>query len=63
VTLHKTVIGDRVRVTYHAVVLSGAVIEADGMVGSMGVVSKNVGAGVIVAGIPAKPIGQKKIRT
>jgi acetyltransferase-like isoleucine patch superfamily enzyme len=63
VTLHKTVIGDRVRVTYHAVVLSGAVIEADALVGSMGVVSKSVGPGVIVAGIPAKPIGQKKVRT
>ncbi|HTO88007.1 MAG TPA: acyltransferase [Thermoanaerobaculia bacterium] len=63
VTLHKTVIGDRVRVTYHAVVLSGAVIEADALVGSMGVVSKDVGPGVIVAGIPAKPIGQKKVRT
>jgi len=63
VTLHKTVIGDRVRVTYHAVVMSGVVIENDAMVGSMGVASKSIGAGVIAAGIPAKPIGQKKVTT
>ncbi len=63
VSLHKTVIGDRVRVTYHAVVLSGVVVENDAMVGSMGVASKAIGPGVIAAGIPAKPIGQKKVRT
>ncbi|MGE5276055.1 MAG: acyltransferase [Acidobacteriota bacterium] len=63
VTLHKTVIGDRVRVTYHSVVMSGVVIENDAMVGSMGVASKPIGAGVIAAGIPAKPIGQKKVLT
>ena len=33
VTLHKTVIGERVRVTYHAVVLAGVVVENDAMVG------------------------------
>ncbi len=63
VSLHKTVIGDRVRVTYHAVVLAGVVVENDAMVGSMGVASKAIGPGVIAAGIPAKPIGQKKIRS
>ncbi|HYB52809.1 MAG TPA: acyltransferase [Thermoanaerobaculia bacterium] len=62
VSLHKTVIGDRVRITYHAVVLAGVVIEADAMVGSMGVASKSIGPGVIAAGIPAKPIAQKKVR-
>jgi acetyltransferase-like isoleucine patch superfamily enzyme len=63
VSLHKTVIGDRVRITYHAVVLAGVVVENDAMVGSMGVASKPLPAGVIAAGIPAKPIGQKKVRT
>ena len=62
ISLGKTVIGDRARITYHAVVLSGVTIEADAIVGSMGLASKSVAAGVIVAGIPAKPIGQKKIR-
>jgi serine acetyltransferase len=33
------------------------------MVGSMGVASKPIPAGVIAAGIPAKPIGQKKVRS
>ncbi|MFN2385588.1 MAG: acyltransferase [Thermoanaerobaculia bacterium] len=60
VSLGKTIIGDRARVTYHAVVLSGVVIGEDAMVGSMGVASKPVEPGVIAAGIPAKPIGQKK---
>jgi acetyltransferase-like isoleucine patch superfamily enzyme len=61
ITLGRTVIGDRVRITYHAVVLSGVTIEDDAMVGSMGLASKSVPAGVIAAGIPARPIGQKKV--
>ena len=63
ITLAKTVIGDRARITYHAVVLSGVTIEDDAMVGSMGLASKSVPAGVIAAGIPARPIGQKKVLT
>jgi acetyltransferase-like isoleucine patch superfamily enzyme len=63
VSLARTVIGDRARITYHAVVLSGVEIGADALLGSMGVASKPVGPGVIAAGIPAKPIGQKKIRS
>jgi len=59
VSLGRTVIGDRARITYHSVVLSGVVVEEDAIVGSMGVASKPVPAGTIVAGIPAKPIGQK----
>jgi acetyltransferase-like isoleucine patch superfamily enzyme len=59
ISIAKTVVGDRSRITYHAVVLSGVVVEADSIVGSMGVASKPVPAGTIVAGIPAKPIGQK----
>src|SRR5215471_4174864 len=62
VSLGRTVIGDRARITYHAVVLSGVTVEADAMVGSMGVASRPIPAGVIAAGIPAKPIGQKKTR-
>ncbi len=63
ITLARTVIGNRVRITYHAVVLSGVTIEDDAMVGSMGLASKSVPAGVIAAGIPARPIGQKKVLT
>jgi acetyltransferase-like isoleucine patch superfamily enzyme len=63
ITLGRTVIGDRARITYHAVVLSGVTIGPDAMVGSMGVASKQVPAGVIAAGIPARPIAQKKGRS
>ena len=62
ITLHKTVIGDRARVTYHSVVLSGVVVEKDAIVGSMGVASKPIPAGTIVGGIPARPIGQKTVK-
>ena len=62
VSLGRTVIGERARITYHAVVLSGVEVGADAMVGAMGVASKKIDPGVIAAGIPAKPIGQKKTR-
>ena len=58
ISLATTVIGDRARITYHAVVLSGVGVGPDAIVGSMGLASKLVPAGTIVAGIPAKPIGQ-----
>ena len=63
VSLHKTEIGARARITYHSVVLSGVKIGADAIVGSMGVASKPVEAGFIVGGIPAKPIAQKTVKT
>ena len=62
VTLARTEIGDRARVTYHAVVLSGVKIGKDAIVGSMGVASKPVEPGAIVGGIPAKPIGKKSVK-
>jgi acetyltransferase-like isoleucine patch superfamily enzyme len=62
VTLAKTEIGDRARITYHAVVLSGVTVGKDAIVGSMGVASKPVEPGAIVGGIPAKPIGQKSVK-
>ena len=62
VTLGRTEIGDRARITYHAVVLSGVKVAADAIVGSMGVASKPVEAGWIVGGIPAKLIAQKTVK-
>ena len=62
VMLHKTVIGDRARITYHSVVLSGVEVQKDAIVGSMGVATKAVLAGTIVGGIPAKPIVQKSVK-
>ncbi len=58
---HRTEIGPKARVTYHATVLSGVNIGEHGMVGSMGVASKSVEPFTVVAGIPAKPIKVKPI--
>jgi acetyltransferase-like isoleucine patch superfamily enzyme len=57
----KTEIGPRARVTYHATVLSGVTVKEHGIVGSMGVASKDVEAFHIVAGIPAKTVKVKSI--
>jgi acetyltransferase-like isoleucine patch superfamily enzyme len=61
VTDQKTEIGPQARVTYHATVLSGVTVGEHGMVGSMGVASKNVEPFHIVGGIPAKTIKVKSI--
>ena len=58
---HKTEIGPRARVTYHATVLSGVKVGEHGVVGSVGVASKEVQPYHIVGGIPAKPIKVKSI--
>jgi acetyltransferase-like isoleucine patch superfamily enzyme len=62
VSLAKTEIGARARVTYHAVILSGVKVANDAIVGSMGVASKAVEPGWIVGGIPAKLIAQKSVK-
>ena len=61
VTNQKTEIGPKARVTYHAVVLSGVKVGEHGLVGSMGVASKNVEPFHVVAGVPAKPVKVKPI--
>jgi acetyltransferase-like isoleucine patch superfamily enzyme len=61
VTNEKTEIGPRARITYHATVMSGVTVKEHGMVGSMGVASKDVEPFHIVAGIPAKPVKVKSI--
>ena len=58
---HKTEIGPRARVTYHATVMSGVRIAEHGMVGSIGVASRDVPPYNIVAGVPAKTIKVKTI--
>jgi acetyltransferase-like isoleucine patch superfamily enzyme len=62
VSLARTVIGDRARVTYHSVILSGVQVGKDAIVGSMGVASKPVEPGAIVGGIPAKLIATKSVK-
>ncbi len=58
---HKTEIGPKARVTYHATVLSGVRVGEHGIVGSMGVASKDVSPFHIVGGIPAKVLKVKSI--
>jgi acetyltransferase-like isoleucine patch superfamily enzyme len=62
VTLARTEIGERARITYHAVVLSGVKVGKDAIVGSMGLAAKPVEPGGIVGGIPAKLIGNKSVK-
>jgi acetyltransferase-like isoleucine patch superfamily enzyme len=57
----RTEIGPRARVTYHATVLSGVKVGEHGLVGSMGVASKDVEPFHIVAGVPAKTVKIKTI--
>ena len=61
ITNHKTEIGPKARITYHATVLSGVTVGEHGLVGAMGVASKNVEPFSVVAGIPAKTVKIKTI--
>jgi acetyltransferase-like isoleucine patch superfamily enzyme len=61
ITNHKTVIGPKARITYHATVLSGVTVAEHGLVGSMGVASKDVPSFNVVAGVPAKTVKVKTI--
>src|SRR5438067_6268455 len=57
----KTEIGPKARVTYHATVMSGVKIGEHGLLGSMGVATKDVPPYHITAGIPAKTVKVKAI--
>ena len=61
VSNHKTELGPKARVTYHATVMSGVKVGEHGLVGAMGVASKDVEPYHIVGGIPAKTIKLKTI--
>ncbi|MBX6363133.1 MAG: acyltransferase [Gemmatimonadetes bacterium] len=50
-----TVLGDGVRVTYHATVLAGVHLAPDSMVGALAVATKDVDSGEVALGIPAVP--------
>ena len=57
----RTEIGPRARITYHATVMSGVKVGEHGMVGSMGVATRDVESFHIKGGIPAKTIKIKTI--
>ncbi len=59
VSLGRTEIGDGARLTYHSVLLSGMKVGRDAMVGTMGVVTRDVPDHHINVGIPAKTVKVK----
>lgn len=61
ITNHRTELGPRARITYHATVLSGVRVGEHGLIGAMGVASKHVPPFHVVGGIPAKTIKVKTI--
>lgn len=57
-----TVIGDRVRITYHATILAGVTLGENSMVGTGAIVTKDVPADWVAIGIPAHPVKKKPER-
>lgn len=51
----RTVIGDGVRITYHATVLAGVHMAPDAMLGALAVATKDIASGEVALGIPAQP--------
>jgi acetyltransferase-like isoleucine patch superfamily enzyme len=56
-----TEIGPKARITYHATVMSGVRVHEHGLLGSMGVATKDVPPYTIAVGIPAKGVKVKTI--
>jgi galactoside O-acetyltransferase len=50
-----TVLGDGVRVTYHATVLAGVHMADNSMLGAVAVATKDIASGDVALGIPAQP--------
>lgn len=59
VFMGRTVIGRGARITYHATVLSGTRVGDNSMVGTFGLVTKDLPDHHVGVGIPAKPIRKK----
>jgi acetyltransferase-like isoleucine patch superfamily enzyme len=59
VTSAKTVIGDGVRITYHATILAGTHVGENAMVGAMAVATRDVRPWHVNVGIPAKSVRVK----
>jgi len=61
VTNRKTEIGPKARITYHSTVMSGVRVHEHGLLGSLGVATKDIEPFTIAVGIPAKPVKVKTI--
>lgn len=55
VDLPATIIGDQVRITYHATVLAGVTMEPNSMLGALAVATRDIKTGDVALGIPAQP--------
>lgn len=55
----RTVIGDGVRITYHATVLAGTHVADESMVGAMALATRDTEPHTVHVGIPAKPVKRK----
>ena len=55
VDLPATIIGDNVRITYHATVLAGVTMEPNSMLGAVAVATRDIKSGDVALGIPAQP--------
>ncbi|MBW3629724.1 MAG: acyltransferase, partial [Gemmatimonadetes bacterium] len=56
VSAMRTVIGDDVRITYHATILAGTKVGENAMVGALAVATKDVKPWHVNVGIPAKSV-------
>ncbi len=54
-----TIIGDGVRITYHATILAGVHVAEDSMVGAMALQTRDTEPHHVHVGIPAKPVKKK----
>jgi len=61
VSNRKTEIGPRARITYHSTVMSGVRVHEHGLLGSLGVATRDIEPYTIAVGIPAKPVKVKSI--
>ncbi len=61
ITMQRTEIGPRARITYHATVMSGVNIGEHGLLGSLGVATKDIAPYNISVGIPARPVKLKSL--
>jgi len=59
VSAPQTVIGDGVRVTYHATVLAGVHLASDSMVGAMALATRGTEPSTVHVGIPARAVRRK----